>query len=127
MGVDRSAGQRQRTHDAGHRAEWIALVWLIARGYRILARRYGVQGGEIDIVVRRGEVVAFVEVKTRPTLDAALLSITEVKRRRIERAAAVWLTRNPWAMSLVFRGDAVLVAPRRMPRHVEDAFALRIG
>jgi putative endonuclease len=53
------------------------------KGYRILAFRFRVRGGEIDIVARRGDTIAFVEVKVRPTIDEALAAIDEVKRRRI--------------------------------------------
>ncbi|MCW6509578.1 YraN family protein [Lichenifustis flavocetrariae] len=119
--------RRQQTYLAGHRAERFALIWLALRGYRILARRYQVHGGEIDLVVRRGATVAFVEVKARPTRDEALQVLTEAKRRRIERAAAVWLSRNPWASASVLRGDAVVIASRRLPLHIEAAFELRIG
>lgn len=127
MTDDKGLVRRQRTYLAGHRAEWLAVIWLSLRGYRILARRYVVRGGEIDIVAQRGGVVLFVEVKARPTLDEALLALTAVKRRRIERAAAVWLSRNSWATTRSMRGDAVLIAPRRLPKHVADAFELRIG
>ena len=119
--------RRRAFNRAGHWAETLAVLSLALKGYRILARRYTVRGGEIDIVVRRGAVIAFVEVKSRPTADAALEAVTAMKRRRIERAASVWLARNPWAVGSVLRGDAVLVLPRRWPVHVADAFPLRIG
>ncbi len=119
----RAAGRRA-ANSFGRRAEWIAALLLLAKGYRILARNVSVRGGEIDLVVRRGSTVAFVEVKARPDLDAALTSITEIKRRRITRAARVWLARNSWAADLVLRGDGVFLAPRRWPRHVIDAFPL---
>ena len=127
MTEEPGVSRRRRTYLAGHRAERIALIWLLIRGYRILARRYGVHGGEIDIVGRRGGVIAFVEVKARPTSDEALLAVTETKRRRVERAAAVWLARNAWATAYTLRGDAILIAPRQLPRHIENAFELRIG
>ena len=115
---------KRRAHLFGLRAEWLAAAWLLLRGYRILARRFSVAGGEIDIVARRGDVVAFVEVKARPGLDEAAIAISEVKRRRMSRAARVWLTRNPWAMSATLRGDAVFIAPGRLPRHLPAAYLL---
>ena len=121
-----SPGAKRRANRFGRRAEWIAAVWLMLKGYRIIARRFSVAGGEIDIVARRGGVVAFVEVKARPGLDEAATAIGETKRRRISRAARVWLTRNPWAMSATLRGDAVWVAPRRFPRHLPAAYFLDI-
>lgn len=123
----RSAVERRRANQVGRRAEWIAAALLTVKGYRVLVRGFTVVGGEIDLVVRRGSTIAFVEVKARPGHDAALLAVTETKRRRISRAAAVWLTRNPWAASLDHRGDAVLVVPGRWPRHVADAFRVTIG
>ncbi len=123
----RSALERRRANRVGRRAEWIAAALLAIKGYRILVRGFTVSGGEIDLVVRRGSTVAFVEVKARPGLEEALLAVSETKRRRISRAAAVWLARNPWAASLILRGDAVLVAPRHWPRHVPDAFQVTIG
>lgn len=119
--------RRQRANRLGRRVEWMAAALLMLRGYRILARRFLVSGGEIDIIARRGSTVAFVEVKLRATLEEALLAVTATKRRRIERAASVWLTRNPWAMSVTLRGDAVIAAPRRWPRHVIDAFPVGVG
>ena len=121
------ADARRRTNRAGRRAEWIAAGLLTLKGYRILARGFAVSGGEIDVVASRGDTIAFVEVKARAGFDEALAAIDGPKRRRVTRAAAVWLSRNPWAASRSFRGDAVLVAPRRWPRHVIDAFPVAIG
>lgn len=123
----RSAVKRRRANRTGRRAEWIAAALLTFKGYRVLVRGFTVVGGEIDLVVKRGSTVAFVEVKARPGHDEALLAVNATKRRRITRAAAVWLTRNPWAASLVLRGDAVLVVPGHWPRHVADAFPVTIG
>jgi putative endonuclease len=117
---------KRRAQRFGRHAEWIAAAWLMLKGYRILARRFSVAGGEIDIVARRGDVVAFVEVKARPGLDEAATAIGEAKRRRISSAARVWLARNPWAMGATLRGDAVWVAPGRFPRHLPAAYLLDI-
>ena len=126
MARSASPDAKRRAQSFGLRAEWLAAAWLALKGYRILARRFSVAGGEIDIVARRRDVVAFVEVKARPGLDEAATAISEVKRRRMSRAARVWLTRNPWAMSATLRGDAVFIAPRRLPRHLPAAYLLDI-
>jgi putative endonuclease len=118
------ANPRRRAHVFGLRAEWIAAAWLLAKGYRVLARRFLVKGGEIDLVVQRGDAIAFVEVKAREEIDDALDAIREVKRRRISRAARAWLARNPWAAGATLRGDAVFVAPGRLPRHAVEAYRL---
>jgi putative endonuclease len=97
------------------------------KGYRPLARRYGGKGGEIDLIVRRGRAVVFVEVKARNNLAAAAEAIGPGKHRLFTRAAAHWLTRNPWAHALDLRADAVLVVRRHWPVHIVAAFDLPIG
>ncbi len=111
----------------GLRAERVGALWLWLKGYRILARRYSVPGGEIDLVALRGDVVAFVEVKGRQSLEEAVWAITTRKRHRLHRAARHWLVRNPWAMRHVLRGDALFVGRGRLPKHVIDAFPLDIA
>lgn len=108
----------------GLRAETIATLLLRAKFYRILARRYRIREGEVDIVAQRGATIAFVEVKGRPTLDDAAISITPEKRRRLSRAARHWIAMHPWAANCTLRGDAVFVAPRVFPRHLEAVVEL---
>ena len=120
------ATRRRGAHLFGLKAELLAALLLRLKGYSILAQRYAVSGGEIDIIARRGDSIAFVEVKARADLDMATDSITAAKRRRIARGARVWLARNPWAVGLTLRGDAVYVAPRRLPRHALSAYRLEI-
>jgi putative endonuclease len=124
MTAARPVKARRRAHLFGLRAESIAALLLRLKGYRALARRFSAAGGEIDLIMQRGETIAFVEVKARDDLDAAAAAITEAKRRRIGRAARVWLARNPWATGLNLRGDAVFVAPGRLPRHIVAAYRL---
>lgn len=120
MRPERDAGRRRLTFQAGQRAEWIALLWLTAKGYRVLARRFTVRGGEIDLVLRRGDTVIFVEVKARPSMNEALSAVTFMQLRRIGRAAAVWTARNPWSAGLTRRCDLVAIAPWRWPQHRTD-------
>jgi putative endonuclease len=108
----------------GHAAERVAAAFLMAKGYRILARRYGGKGGEIDLIVRRGDTIAFVEVKVRGELDAAMQSITPEKQRLMARCVRNWLAQNPWANGETLRADAVFLAPWRWPRHVAAIFEL---
>ena len=110
--------KKRRAYLLGLRAETLAVLYLRATGWRILARRYLASGGEIDVIAMRGNVVAFVEVKARANLDAAALSITPAKGRRMSRAARVWVSRNPWSMTRTLRGDAILMAPGKWPRRV---------
>ncbi|NNM73548.1 YraN family protein [Enterovirga aerilata] len=122
-----AAGRRVFTYGRGRGAERVALLWLLAKGYRPLARRFSAAGGEIDLVVRRGGTIAFVEVKARGSMEAALASIDTAKRRRFGRAARAWLSRNPGLSGLTFRADAVFIAPGAFPRHMPAAFELDFG
>ncbi|SDG56270.1 YraN family protein [Bosea robiniae] len=114
----------KRSGLTGRRAEWLAILWLTAKGYRLLERRFGGKGGEIDLVMKRGRTIAFVEVKARRHLDDAMIAITPEKQRLVERRIRHWLSRNPWAGSHHLRADAVFLAPWCRPRHVPAAFAL---
>jgi putative endonuclease len=118
---------KRANYRAGLRAETIAALWLSLKFYRILARRYRAQGGEVDIVAQRGRTIAFVEVKARCALEDALIAITPEKQRRFSRAVARWLATHPWAATYTLRADAVFIAPGRLPRHLIAAMELRLG
>jgi putative endonuclease len=118
--------RREATFLRGHRAEWIALLFLVSKGYRPLARRYAASGGEIDLIVMRGDTVAFVEVKARGLMDNALSAITAKKRQRFSRAVRTWLSRNEWAGDKTWRADAVFIAPKAWPKHIVSAFELEM-
>jgi len=106
----------------GLSAESRAAMLLIAKGYRIVARRWKTPLGEIDIVARRRRELIFVEVKARATLDEGAESVTERSKRRIVAAAELWLTHYPDDAQRFIRFDVILVAPGKMPRHVVNAF-----
>lgn len=118
---------RRAAHAYGMRAETLAALWLRAHFYSILERNYRVNGGEIDVIAKRGRTIVFVEVKARGALDDAAIAITPQKQRRFSRAANRWVATHPWAMSYTLRVDAVFVAPGKLPRHVENAFELGVG
>ena len=122
-----SLARRRAARGFGLRGEWLATSLLYLKGYRILARNYKVQGGEIDIIALRGGVIAFVEVKSRPTMDEALTAIDATKCRRVSRAANRWLAENGWAVTRTLRGDAICIAPRHWPRHAQNVIELRLG
>jgi putative endonuclease len=115
-------GGRQRHERRGHRGEWLAAMAMRLKGYRIVGRRYRTAVGEIDLIARRGDLVAIVEVKVRPTLLAAMEAIGRMSERRIEAAADLWLSRQPDHARLSIRFDMVAVLPWRWPVHVPDAF-----
>jgi putative endonuclease len=116
------APERQVAFKLGLSAETRAAALLIAKGFRIVARRFRSPAGEIDIVAKRGALLIFVEVKARAALDDAAWSVTERQKRRIASAATAWLAANPDDANCDMRFDAVLVAPRSLPRHIPGAF-----
>jgi putative endonuclease len=113
--------EKQVAFRLGISAESRAAAYLIAKGYRILARRWKSPYGELDIVARRRKLLLFVEVKARASLDEAAEAVTERQRQRIANAAQAWLATYPQPDVLDMRFDAVLVAPGKMPRHIEAA------
>jgi putative endonuclease len=116
--------RRRRAYGRGRRAEALAAWWLRLKGYRILARDFRVASGEIDLIARRGRVIALVEVKARPSLDEAREALLPHQRARIERAAQVFLQRHPGLAGLDLRFDVVLLAPKHRPHHVIDAWRI---
>lgn len=121
-----AAARRRATFARGVFAETAALLVLLLKGYRPLARRYAAAGGEVDLIMARGGTIAFVEVKARGLMDDALIAITAQKRRRFSRAARAWLARNPHAATKTWRADAVFVAPGKWPVHLVNAFELEM-
>ena len=123
--IDRTS-VRRRAHRYGLRAEFAAMTLLTLKGYRVLARRYRTPAGEIDLVVKRGATIAFVEVKARASLTQARLALNPAGERRIEAAADIWAGRHLDTIGThVLRFDMVLVAPLRLPVHVQNVFSGR--
>ncbi len=122
-----SPGRRARrvSERQGRLAEWVAAVALVIRGYRVLARRHRSVLGEIDLIAVRGRRLAFVEVKLRPTLEAAQLAITPKQMRRMRAAANRWVWRHSRYRDCEIGLDAMLLAPRRWPRHLPNALSDR--
>jgi putative endonuclease len=115
-------GSRFAAYRRGHRGERLAALALMLKGYRIVARRYRTRLGEIDLIARRGDLIAVVEVKARPTLAEAMEAVGHQAERRIEAAADLWLARQRDFARLSIRFDLVAVLPWRWPVHVENAF-----
>ena len=117
--------KRRQAFRKGHRGELLAAAALMLKGYRIIARRYRTKLGEIDLIVRRGDLIAIVEVKARATLIDAMNSVTTQAERRIEAATDMWLSRQPDHGRLSIRFDLVAIVPWRWPIHVENAWQAR--
>jgi putative endonuclease len=114
--------QRRVAFRFGLSAESRAAAYLVAKGYRILARRFRTSHGEIDIVAIRRGVLVFVEVKARDSFDAAAEAIGKRQQNRIIAAAQLWLAAHPEDAMRDMRFDVVLVVPGRLPRHLPAAF-----
>jgi putative endonuclease len=106
----------------GLSAESRAAAFLMAKGYRILARRFRTPYGEIDLVVKKRNLLAFIEVKARASLDEAAYAVTPRQQARIIDAAQGWLAAHPEHAQFDLRFDAILIAPRHLPRHLLAAF-----
>jgi len=115
-----TASRRARER-GGRRAETIAAWWLRLKGWKILARRLRMPLGEVDIVARRGRVVAFVEVKARSTAAEAALALDEYRLRRVAAAAGALAHRFARDGDDV-RIDAIFIVPRRLPRHMANVW-----
>jgi putative endonuclease len=114
--MNRHAAERR-----GRGAETLACWYLRLRGWRILARRARVAGGEVDIVARRGRTLAFVEVKARSSGDAAGFALDRWRLRRVATAAERLAPRYMREGDDV-RIDALFIVPRRWPRHLPDVW-----
>jgi len=106
----------------GRHAEALCRLALRLNGYRVVAARERTPVGEIDIVARRGAILAIVEVKARADAVGAALALTARQRGRLFRAAAAFLGRHPELAGLSVRFDLMLVSPWRWPRHLPDAW-----
>ena len=121
--ADKTASpERIAAFRTGLSAESRAAALLMAKGYRILAKRFRTPHGEIDIVTKRRKILALVEVKARASLDEAAFAVTPRQQARIINAAQAWLAAHPELAEFELRFGAILIAPRRLPRHLLAAF-----
>jgi putative endonuclease len=106
---------------SGRRGEILCALWLIAKGYRVVGFRLRTPFGEIDLLARKGDILAVVEVKRRQNIDAALEAVTARQRDRLRRAAQALATNSAHSSPSV-RLDLMALAPGRLPRHIPDAW-----
>lgn len=118
----RRALAKQRAQRRGRLAEWLCVWHLRLRGWHIVARGWRCPAGEIDILARRGRVLAVIEVKSRGEFATAASALAPRQRRRITRAAEAFLLQHPDLAGLGLRFDLMLVAPLRLPRHLGAAW-----
>ena len=98
-------------------AEWIAAVWLMLKGYQVLGFRLKTKGAEIDILARKGRILAVVEVKRRATTAAAMTAVKSAQLERLRAAGQAVLRQRPGLKGLILRVDTVALASGRFPRH----------
>jgi putative endonuclease len=123
--------KRLSTYQKGQKGENRAAAYLRLRGYKVLERNYRVGQGEIDIIAKRGDVLAFVEVKARKNEShgTALEAVSSLKVKRVSAAAAVYLSRytEPYQTC---RFDIMTVGPDKnflgflKVHHFENAFSV---
>src|SRR5262245_29593994 len=121
------AGERgllRRAAEAhGRRSEFWAALFISCKFYRVLVRRVKTHLGELDLIaVSPNGTLCFIEVKARALEDNAVEAITARQQSRIARAAALYLGAHPALRKKPVRFDAILVTPRRWPRHLKDAW-----
>ena len=117
-----NAPARARAYRFGLRAETVCVWWLRAQGYRVLARRFKATVGEINIIARRGGLLAMIEVKARSGGDMAQAIPSQRQRRRITRTAEAFMARTPRLAGCDIRFDLMIARPWRRPRHIRDAW-----
>jgi putative endonuclease len=105
----------------GRRGEWLAAWYLRLRGWRIVAQRIKTPRGEIDLIARRGRMVAFVEVKWRAKAEDLGQAIDEYRLRRVAAASEAIASRYVKPGDDM-RVDVLLLAPGRFPRHLKNVW-----
>jgi putative endonuclease len=120
--------ERLRARAFGRSLEWRSALWLMLKGYRIVARNFLAHGGEIDLValspsrwVGKGEL-CFVEVRGRAEAQGARESVGELKQSRIRAAAREYLARNPKMRSYPRRFDIIAAGRAGALIHIRNAF-----
>ncbi len=112
---------RVRAYRRGIWGERLAALVLVLKGYRLLHFRHTTGAGEIDIVARRGNVLAFVEVKSRKG-GATLEAVHPAQAARLVRAGNAYLAKNPALYACDVRFDVILTGGFRWPRHIKSAW-----
>lgn len=115
-------GLRQAAEARGRRAETLAALWLMMKGYRILARRIRTPYGELDLVAQRGPVLAFIEVKASDRRGRALMALTPHQQGRLIRAGAYFRSTQRGLARLQPRFDLMVIETGRWPDHRRGAW-----
>lgn len=122
MATEAKTRLRRKAFRRGHAAEYVAALYLLAKGYRVCDIRFRTKLGEIDIIARKKDLVVCVEVKARASEESAVFAVTGTAQRRIRAASDIWLARQRDAHRLSIRYDIIAILPWRIPRHFQNAF-----
>ncbi len=117
-----SAAMRRKRHRRGLLSEYLAMALLICKGYRLIAWRTKTPVGEIDLIMRRGQTLAFIEVKGRRSHAEAAHAVHTKNQSRVVRAAQYFLAGHPHYAQSEIRFDVCLIAWYRWPQHLPHAF-----
>lgn len=116
----------QKAHADGYKAENFAVLFLRLKGYRILERNFkpprGTGAGEIDIIAMKGNILVFIEVKYRSDTETAAESVSPYVQERRVKGAEYYLMKHPELSENEMRFDVILMAPKQMPQHIQNAF-----
>ena len=118
---DAASSERIGRYRRGRFSELLAAATLLAKGYRILARRLRTPYGEVDLIAVRGRRLAFIEVKRRATRADAEAALSPRQAGRMSRAAEFWVSRHPRYRDHDVGLDAIVVMPGRLPVHLPEA------
>ena len=113
---------RLKRHEKGHKAEFWASIYMALKFYRLRAKRYKTRVGEIDLVMTKSRQIIFCEVKARAELQGGLEAVSAKSQERIQRAAEYFCQRHPQFQNYLWRFDAIVVRPWRLPYHLKDAW-----
>ncbi|MBL4612664.1 MAG: YraN family protein [Emcibacter sp.] len=123
--------KKRKSYQWGVVAEWVCILYLMLKGYRILARRFKCKSGEIDFIAQKGDMICFIEVKARQKIQDALMALSFRQQQRIIKAAEWYLARNIYGKNggmeaVSCRFDLMAVEPWRLPTHVKDAWQMDV-
>lgn len=114
--------RKQKSYRFGHYAEHVVVWYLRLRGYVVLARRYKSPFGEVDIIVRRGKTLVFVEVKARRNVQGGDDVLSPRQRERITRSALAFVSRYPRYADYAIRFDLVILTRGVCVQHIRHAW-----
>lgn len=118
--LDTRPQRGRRAYRTGHRNEWWAALYLMAKGYQIIGFRLKTPQAEIDLLARKGRQLVVIEVKSRQDMALAQLSLSPDQRDRLLRAGYHLCSSRPSLARLSPRLDLIALSPRRWPRHIQN-------